>query len=416
MSEQAENEAVRVPLVGLGRSELEALLAGLGEPAFRARQVGEWVYRRGAASFGEMTNLSLALREELAQRCLVRSGEVVGERASADGCRKLLLQFPDACRVETVLLPYAGRTACCVSTQVGCPVGCPFCATGLSGYTRNLTAGEIVEQVLAAQRIADCGVQIADLKVGEQRSAGKREIRDPRSGIQRPKPGIRNPKSAIPNLKSEIPLTHVIFMGMGEPLLNYANVLKAVRLLNEEVGIGMRRLTISTVGVVPAMDRLAAEALQLTLAVSLQAPEAGLRARLVPLARRYPLTELMAACRRYVSRTRRRLTFEYVLLRGINDSVAQARAVCSLLKPLTAAVNLIPYNPVPGAAGFDRSEPSQVSAFRGVLEGAGITVTERVERGGDIAGACGQLRARRAEEDPEPDRGKPIPEEEPCHP
>jgi 23S rRNA (adenine2503-C2)-methyltransferase len=319
-----------------------------GHPSFRARQLAAWLYRRCAATFDEMTDLSRGLRSELATRCRSASARPVEEHESADGTRKVLLAFDDNSGVETVLLPYADRTAVCVSTQIGCAIGCPFCATGLSGFHRHLTAGEIVEQVRWAQRTT-----------GRQ-------------------------------------VSHVVFMGMGEPLLNYAQTLKAAKLLTQEMGFGMRRLTISTVGIAPAIRRLAGERLQLTLAVSVHAPDDALRSQLVPVGGRYPLGELLEACGEYVSETGRRLTFEYVLLRGINDSPQQARALGRLARPLRAAVNLIPYNPVDAAPRFSRPGAAAVDAFRRALEDVGVAVTQRAERGTDIGGACGQLRRRQA--------------------
>ncbi|MCS6861741.1 MAG: 23S rRNA (adenine(2503)-C(2))-methyltransferase RlmN, partial [Abditibacteriales bacterium] len=264
---------------------------------------------------------------------------------SRDGTVKLLLKLRDGETIETVGLPYDDRLSCCVSSQVGCPMRCAFCATGLSGYTRNLTAGEIVEQVLTVNDILAARVN------------------------------------------------HVVFMGMGEPLLNVDNVLKAVRLLNKEVGIAMRQLTVSTVGIVPGIRRLADEKLQLTLAVSLHAPTDDLRAQLIPTMRKWGVQDIIAACRQYVATTGRRVTFEYVLLAGVNDHPAQARALARLLRGLICHVNLIPFNPV-AEVDHRAPTPERVRAFREVLERAGISVTQRVQRGADIDAACGQLRRK----------------------
>jgi 23S rRNA (adenine2503-C2)-methyltransferase len=245
--------------------------------------------------------------------------------------------------VETVGIPYADRFSCCLSTQVGCPVGCVFCATGLGGFTRNLTAGEIVDQVLAVQE-----------------ASGNR-------------------------------VNHAVFMGMGEPLLNYEATVKAMRLLNGEMGIAMRHLTVSTVGFVPGIRRLAQEKLQATLAVSLHAPTDELRWRLIP-GMKFSLAEIVDACREYLRLTGRRVTFEYCLLEGINDGVEAAGELARLLRGMNCHVNLIPYNPVTGLAYRTRSRKG-VRAFREVLEGAGIQVTQRLQRGADIDAACGQLHA-----------------------
>jgi 23S rRNA (adenine2503-C2)-methyltransferase len=243
-------------------------------------------------------------------------------------------------------LSYADRFSCCLSTQVGCPVGCVFCATGLGGFSRNLTAGEIVDQVLAVQE------------------AGRTRRVD-----------------------------HVVFMGMGEPLLNYEATVKAMRLLNSELGIAMRHLTVSTVGYVPGIHRLAQEKLQVTLAVSLHAPTDDLRRQLIPGMTRWSLAEIIDACREYLQQTGRRVTFEYCLLDGVNDGTKEAQELARLLQGMNCHVNLIPYNPVSGLASYKRPKKS-IRAFRGILEGAGIRVTQRVQRGPDINAACGQLRTK----------------------
>ncbi len=344
---------MKVALLGLDTSELRAFAQSLGEPAYRGNQIAEWIYQRHARSFEEMTNLPKALRAQLNEVADIGRSEIVRKQRSRDGTVKLLLKLRDGETVETVGLPYEAcpersrrnRLSCCISSQVGCPMRCDFCATGLSGYTRNLTAGEIVEQVITINEV----------------------------------------------LSSHI--NHVVFMGMGEPLLNVDNVLKAVRLLNKEVGIAMRQLTISTVGLVPGIRRLAEEKLQLTLAVSLHAPTDELRARLIPTGRKWSVQDIIAACREYVEKTGRRVTLEYVLLSGVNDNPAEARALARILRGLNCHVNLIPFNPV-AELGYHAPTPERVRAFREILERARITVTQRVQRGADIDAACGQLRRK----------------------
>lgn len=324
-----------------------------GQPGFRGKQVADWLYRRTMpderggynAAFADMTDLPASIREDLAQKY---GGQPLlkGERREdkRDGTVKLLARLSNGnYPIECVLLPDARRVSVCLSTQAGCPMACAFCATGTQGLTRNLTAAEIVGQFLLLQ------------------SESARRI------------------------------SHIVLMGMGEPLLNYENTLKAIRILNAECGVAMRHITLSTVGIVPNIDRLAEENLQITLAVSLHAPNDALRTRLVPVARTYPLARLMDSCRRYAGTTHRRLTFEYVLLREVNDRPQDAIELAALLKGTPAALNVIPYNPTTVTEQFNRPEPARIAAFRKILESAGITVTQRKERGQQIAAACGQL-------------------------
>jgi len=345
-------------LLGLDTDELRTLVQEYGESAYRGNQLAEWLYRSGARTFEQMANLPDALRVRLGEKCQVGRGKVVLSQRSKDGTVKLLLAMHDSATVETVGLPYPDRLSCCVSTQVGCPIGCVFCATGMSGYARDLTAGEIVDQVLTVQ---------------EAMRKRPSQVGDPDCRID-----------------------HVTFMGMGEPLLNYAATVKAVRLLNSELGIAMRHLTISTVGFVPGIRRLAQEGLQVTLAVSLHAPTDELRRRLVPGMTVWTVADLIAVCRDYVRQTGRRVTFEYCLLDGVNDGPTEASELARVLRGLNCHVNLIACNPV---AALSIRPPSRehIRAFREILEGAGIQVTQRVQRGSDIDAACGQLRQRAAE-------------------
>lgn len=336
-------------ILGMSRAELEALAETLGAPAFRGRQIGRAVYQRAVHSIEEMTDLPKDLRRKLERAAVLYRAKVLQDSSSPDGTTKYLLEMEDGHAVESVLLPYDKRVSVCVSTQVGCAAGCTFCATAVGGLLRNVTAGEIVDEVLTLQE--------------------------------------RSPRR----------VSHVVYMGMGEPLLNYDNVVKSLRLLNDEVGIGMRHMTISTVGITPRIERLAEEGLQITLAISLHAPNDELRRRLIPISERYPLDGLMAACRKYTEKTGRRITFEYLLIRDLNDSQAHARELAHLVRGVLANVNLIPYNAVEGL-GMSRPPQARVQAFREALEQERVTVTQRMERGHTISAACGQLR-RRAQSD-----------------
>lgn len=330
---------------GATKEELARLATSLGEPEYRGKQLAEWLYRKSAKCFSEMTNLPAEFRRKLGATSSISRSKVQERSSLRDGTTKFLLELFDGERIESVLIPYEDRVTVCVSTQVGCAVGCTFCATADAGFTRNLTAGEIVAQVLTLQ--------------GE---AGRR-------------------------------VTNVVYMGMGEPLLNYDEVLKSIRLLNREVGISQRKITVSTVGITPRIRKLKEEALQITFAVSLHAPDDALRSMLIPLADRYPLEELISACRDYAQSTGRRVTYEYLLIAGLNDSPAHARRLASLLSGSLASVNLIPYNAVRGK-GYKRPSPAAVKAFKNILEEAGIETTQRFERGHSVAAACGQLRAQ----------------------
>jgi len=343
-------------LKGLTLEELEAFARAQGEPAYRGRQLARWLYQGGVAAFAEMTDLPAALRRRLAERARVLTLHPATAVSADDGDTvKYLVPLDDGGSVEAVFMRYAdGRRSVCISTQVGCGMGCTFCATALAGFGRNLSAAEILDQVLLVQR------------------------------VQRTR------------------LTNVVFMGMGEPLANYAATVRALRVLNAPwgLGIGMRHLTLSTVGLAPQIRSLAAERLPLTLAVSLHAPDDELRSTLVPVNRRWPIAELLQASGDYVRQTGRRVSFEYVLLEGVNDSPEQAAALGRLLtaaahqigeRPASAwHVNLIPWNPVYGVQ-YRRPGRSRVEAFVSMLERAGVPATVRLERGVEIAAACGQL-------------------------
>ncbi|MDQ7029651.1 MAG: 23S rRNA (adenine(2503)-C(2))-methyltransferase RlmN [Ardenticatenia bacterium] len=339
----------------LDREEWHALLASWGEPAFRARQIWEWLYHHLETDFEAMHNVPRALRARLAAHFDPNGLRPLAEWRSSDGqTRKWLFELADGERVESVLMEYTARRTACISVQVGCAFACAFCATGRMGLIRNLTAGEIVAQVLHLER----------------------HVRA---------------RQAPPSPRG---ITNVVFMGMGEPLSNYHHTLRAVRVLNDADGfrLGARRMTLSTVGLVPAIYRLAHEPVQVNLAVSLHAPTDDLRTRLVPINATYPLRELMEAVRYYLNHTGRRVTFEYAMIADVNDSPELAATLADLLAGLLVHVNLIPLNPVPGSP-WQGSGRERVAAFADVLRRRGIPTTVRVRRGIDIAAGCGQLYA-----------------------
>ncbi|MDH7485948.1 MAG: 23S rRNA (adenine(2503)-C(2))-methyltransferase RlmN [Anaerolineae bacterium] len=363
MPPQSGKDAHRVQLLDLTRPELAELLGQWGEPRYRADQLWRWLYRDLEADFTAMSNLPQPLRARLVAEASCQPLALVEELVSRDRrTRKALFRLADGETVETVLMLYEQRQTVCISTQVGCAIGCPFCATGRSGFVRNLTPGEIVAQVLHYAR--------------RLREEAQEEATSPQ----------------VPSS-----LSNVVVMGMGEPLANYEATWQALETLNDGQGfaLGARHMTLSTAGLVPGIERMSQEKLQVGLAVSLHAPTDRLRNRLVPLNRRYPLAELMAACRRYVQRTGRRVTFEYALLQGINDSDEQAEQLARLLHGLLCHVNLIPVNPVQGSPYQPSSRP-RAESFRHILQRAGIAATVRLRRGLDIEAGCGQLRQRRA--------------------
>lgn len=347
----------RRDLVGLSREELAAEMVAIGEKPFRANQLWHWIYHQGVTDFAAMPTIAKPMQAKLAERFVVGRPEVTAEQTSEDTTRKWLFRWRDGQQVETVYIPdrQEDRGAVCISTQVGCTLSCTFCHTGTQKLVRNLGAAEIVGQFMAARD-----------SYGEWPS----------------------PKDGTPRL-----LSNIVVMGMGEPLYNYANTAKALRIIMDGEGIGLsrRRITLSTSGVVPMMDRCGEE-LNVNLAVSLHAVTNELRDQIVPLNRKYPIEELMAACRRYPGASNaRRITFEYVMLRGVNDSEAEARELVRLLKGLPAKVNLIPFNPWPGSPDLT-SKPDQVKRFAEIVMQAGYSSPIRRPRGRDILAACGQLK------------------------
>jgi 23S rRNA (adenine2503-C2)-methyltransferase len=351
----------RRELVGLSRAELGAELAAIGEPAFRTKQVWHWIYHQGVTDFALMSTIAKPLRERLAERFVVGRPVAQTVQISTDETRKFLFRFRDGQTAETVYIPdrQEDRGAVCISSQVGCTLSCRFCHTGTQRLTRNLGAAEIVGQFMAARDA-----------YGEWPS----------------------PKGETPRL-----LSTIVLMGMGEPLYNYANVAKAMTIVmdNEGIALSRRRITLSTSGVVPMMDRAGAE-LGVNLAVSLHAVRDELRDELVPLNRKYPIAELIAACRRYPGASNaRRITFEYVMLRGINDSTADAHELVRLLAGIPAKVNLIPFNPWPGST-YETSTGGAIDRFAKIVMDAGFSSPVRTPRGRDILAACGQLRTEAA--------------------
>lgn len=360
-------------------------LAARGEKPFRARQVLEWVYQHGAASFEEMTNLSKGLRKTLAAEFTLYASTIIRRSVSRDGTVKLLLQWQDGATSECVLIPEERRQTACISSQVGCPVGCRFCASGLNGLQRNLTAGEIVEEVLRIRaEVATDEEARTSVQAAPERDGGLRREETP--------PGAESGA-----LQSR--LSNVVFMGLGEPLANYDAVLQAVRTINAPWGlnIGARKITISTVGLPKQIRRLADEGLQLNLALSLHAPTDALREQLIPWAGKIPLGELTAACRHYFEKTGREITLEYILLRGMNDRRTHAQQLAGLCKLLRCNVNLIRYNAVEGLA-FARPSSEDAHAFQKHLRDQGVNAHVRTSRGTDIEAACGQLRRREMDE------------------
>jgi 23S rRNA (adenine2503-C2)-methyltransferase len=350
-----------VNLLGLTPAELEAFCISLGEKRFRAKQLMRWIHHAGADDFAAMTDIAKALRERLPEAATIAGPVVRRDTTAADGTRKWLLDVGTGNAIETVFIPEPRRGTLCVSSQAGCALECSFCSTGRQGFNRNLSVAEIIGQLWLANR-------------------------------------------ALKTPEAERPVTNVVMMGMGEPLANFDNVVAAMRLMLDDAAYGLsrRRVTLSTSGLVPAMDRLR-DTLPVSLAVSLHAPNDALRDELVPINRKYPIRELLAACVRYIEKAPRDFVmFEYVMLDGVNDTLAHARELASVVADVPCKLNLIPFNPFPGS-GYRRSPSHAVERFKEVLLGAGLTTTVRRTRGDDIDAACGQLagevrdRTRRAE-------------------
>lgn len=343
----------KINLLDCSLAEMQDFVLSMGEKSFRARQLLQWIHVHQSDSFDGMTDLGKRFRQKLAERAEIRAPHILQETVSRDGTRKWIFQVDGGGAVETVFIPDGRRGTLCVSSQVGCALDCSFCSTGKQGFQRDLTTAEIIGQVWQAARAFG-----------------------PRSNL------------------GEHPITNVVFMGMGEPLLNFDNVVRAMRIMKDDLcyGISRKRITLSTSGVVPMIDRLR-ETLDVSLAVSLHAPDDALRSQLVPLNRKYPLAELLAACKRYsdsIPGRRKSITMEYVLLKDVNDQQAHARQLVRLLSHLPVKINLIPFNPFPGS-GYERPSRETVLAFHKSLNDRGMMATIRTTRGDDIAAACGQL-------------------------
>jgi len=330
------------------RAQIEEALGDRPDARMRSRQIVNWVYRRAGSSFDQMNDIPEALRRELSATFTLEPLQVARHLKSTDGVEKLLVHRGDHEVFECVLLPYGDRVSCCISSQVGCPMGCTFCATGLGGFDRNLDVSEIVGQVLLLQRLT------------------------PRR------------------------ISHVVFMGMGEPFLNFPNVLKALEILHDEVGMSYRHLTVSTVGLVPQIKMLAERKLPIHLALSLHSPIDAIRDRLMPVNKKWPVREVVDAMKAYGRATGRKITIEYLLIDGVTDSIDQAQELARLIRGVPNVVNVIPFNYVDTTQGFRRPSRDRVRAFKNELKKRGVNVTERMERGQDIAAACGQLAGQHA--------------------
>ena len=331
-------------LSGMSLNEIEELVLSLKASKFRAKQIHNWIYLKSVSNIDEMTDLSKQFREDFKQIALVTDTKIKVKQVSSDGTIKYLIEYPDGECVETVLMRFDNRAnlTACVSSQIGCAVNCSFCATGKRGFIRNLTYKEIIEQVLTIQR--DTGLKI----------------------------------------------TNVVFMGQGEPLLNLDNVLKALEIFNNDFQIGARRITVSTSGIIPQIKKLAEKELQSTLAISLHASNHAVRREIMPIENKYPINELVDALKYYVSKTGRRITVEYILIKGLNCTLESAKELSHLLHDLKCNINLIPYNPVV-KSGYAKPTNNEIMKFKYLLEHSGKKVTVRLERGSDIDAACGQL-------------------------
>lgn len=344
----------KVNLLGLDKKGLVKFLATIGEKSFRADQILKWIHAEGVADFELMTNLSKTLRRTLSEKCIIQAAEVLSEHRASDGTRKWLFNVKGGSAIETVYIPEPERATLCISSQVGCALNCRFCHTAQQGFQRNLTSAEIIGQLWYVVKTL---TQEGTLK-----------------GIDRA-------------------ITNVVFMGMGEPLLNFDNVVIAINIMLDDLAYGLskRRVTVSTSGVVPAIDQLARVS-DVALAVSLHAPNDELRTQIVPLNKKYPIDQLLAACNRYLGEEnkRRRITMEYVMLAGVNDQPEHAHQLVKILRKVPSKVNLIPFNPFVGTH-YERSSDKAIHQFQNILMAAGIVATIRKTRGDDIDAACGQL-------------------------
>ena len=355
LTDIAANQGSLENLMGHDRQALETFFASIGEKSFRATQVLKWVHQQGVYDFSEMTNLSKSLRSKLSSEAAFVVPEIINDQVSDDGTRKWLLRLEDGNSIETVFIPEAGRGTLCVSSQVGCALNCSFCATARQGFNRNLTSAEIIGQLRLANQL-------------------------------------------LVSAENERPVTNVVMMGMGEPLLNYDNVVRAMQLMQEDFAYGLskRRVTLSTSGLLPEMQQLSKDC-AVSLAVSLHAPDDELRNELVPINRKYPIRELMKACREYTrGLPHQKITFEYVMLDGVNDSDNDARKLAKMVGNVPCKINLIPFNPFKNS-GYSSSPLSRINRFRDILMQKGIMTVTRKTRGEEIDAACGQLAGKFAD-------------------
>jgi 23S rRNA (adenine2503-C2)-methyltransferase len=362
-----------INLLDFNAKNLTGFCGEIGEKPFRAKQLLRWIHQSGEADFAGMSNLAKVLREKLSATAVVRPPQVISEHISADGTRKWLMDVGAGNGIEAVFIPESGRSTLCISSQVGCALECTFCSTGRQGFNRNLGVAEIIGQLWWANKVLAATKEEATLRT-------KNFVSETRQAC----PSGHNYK-----------VSNVVMMGMGEPLANFENVVSALDLMLDDnaYGLSRRRVTVSTSGLIPAMDRLS-ERCPVALAVSLHAPNDMLRDQLVPINKKYPLKELLAACQRYLNTAPRDfITFEYIMLAGINDSVAQACELVKLVKDTPCKFNLIPFNPFPNS-GYKCSSSEAIHRFRDVLMQAGLVSTVRKTRGDDIDAACGQLAGR----------------------
>lgn len=362
-----------INLLDFNAKDLTSFCGEIGEKPFRAKQLLRWIHQSGEADFAGMSNLAKVLREKLSAAAVVRPPQVVSEHISVDGTRKWLMSVGAGNGIETVFIPESGRSTLCISSQVGCALECTFCSTGRQGFNRNLSVAEIIGQLWWANKELAATKEEATLRTNNF---------------------VSEAMQARP-LGHSYKVSNVVMMGMGEPLANFENVVSALDLMLDDnaYGLSRRRVTVSTSGLIPAMDRLR-ERCPVALAVSLHAPNDTLRDQLVPINKKYPLKELLAACQRYLNAAPRDfITFEYIMLAGINDSVSQAYELVKLVKDTPCKFNLIPFNPFPNS-GYKRSSSEATFRFRDVLMQAGLVTTVRKTRGDDIDAACGQLAGR----------------------
>jgi 23S rRNA (adenine2503-C2)-methyltransferase len=362
-----------VNLLDFNAKNLTSFCAEIGEKPFRAKQLLRWIHQSGEANFADMNNLAKVLRRKLSAIAVVEPPQVISEHVSSDGTRKWLLAVDAGNEIEMVFIPESSRSTLCISSQVGCALECTFCSTGRQGFNRNLKVAEIIGQLWWANKV---------LRASNKEIAPKSEH------------FVGEPK-VVQSAGNSHTVSNVVMMGMGEPLANFENVVTALDLMLDDnsYGLSRRRVTVSTSGLVPAMDRLR-ERCPVALAVSLHAPNDKLRDQLVPINKKYPIKELLAACQRYLETAPRDfITFEYVMLAGVNDSVAQARELVKLVRETPCKFNLIPFNPFSNS-GYERSSLEVTYRFRDVLMQAGLVTTVRKTRGDDIAAACGQLAGR----------------------